>query len=329
MSNNIINAMKVSVLAVVISFGLSYALAWTAPTATPPAGNVSAPINTSATAQTKAGGLTVGSITTTGAATVGTLRITTNAGMNKVLTSDALGNATWQDTQVYTPGSQVYTVPGTYTFTVPPLTTTLNMEVWGGGGGSGSNTLGSPNYTDCMSSDTYTGGGGGGSGGRQIVTNIAVVPGQIIDVVVGAGGAGGTQGGWGYSATLPLRTYGATGGSSYVSRSVTDLARAYGGVGGRNWDNSFDTGSGCVGSGYVACLAGSYSAPGGSLGGNPGLNCTYNGSGLPIAGSAGGAAVPGTNPISSAGAGRGGGPTNTTPNTSGVAGSPGKVVLWW
>lgn len=42
---------------------MSFVYAWTAPTVTPPNGNVSAPINTSATSQTKSGGLTVGSIT--------------------------------------------------------------------------------------------------------------------------------------------------------------------------------------------------------------------------------------------------------------------------
>lgn len=59
MTTKLFNAIKVSILAIVLSFGLSYALAWTAPTATPPTGNVSAPINTSATLQQKSGDLTV------------------------------------------------------------------------------------------------------------------------------------------------------------------------------------------------------------------------------------------------------------------------------
>lgn len=58
MKTNILNALKVSTLAIVLSFGLSYALAWTAPSTTPPTGNVSAPINTSATAQVKDGDFT-------------------------------------------------------------------------------------------------------------------------------------------------------------------------------------------------------------------------------------------------------------------------------
>lgn len=59
MRNQLFNAIKVITLAVILSFGLSYAIAWTAPAATPPGGNVSAPINTGSTAQTKAGTLTV------------------------------------------------------------------------------------------------------------------------------------------------------------------------------------------------------------------------------------------------------------------------------
>lgn len=315
MKNNIINALKVSVLAVVISFGLSYALAWTAPTAIPPGGNVSAPINTSGTAQTKTGALTVGSITTAGAVTAGSLKITTGAGANKVLTSDAQGNATWQDTQVYTPGSMAYTTPGTYTFTVPPLTTTLNMEVWGAGGGSGSNTYG----IDTVDSlPYYTGGGGGGSGGRDKQT-IVVTPGQTLTIEVGAGGAGGiAQAGWPYSFPVPAQTYGATGGQSYVYSNPVYYARAYGGSGGRNWNFNNVI--------YVVCSLSPYSAPGGTAliaNGNPGANCTNA-----TTGSAGGAALAGTNPINSTAAGKGGGPTPAG-NFPGLKGGDGKVVLWW
>lgn len=63
MTNHIVSALKIITLAVVLSFGLSYVYAWTAPTATPPSGNVEVPINTSATSQTKKGGLTFGSLT--------------------------------------------------------------------------------------------------------------------------------------------------------------------------------------------------------------------------------------------------------------------------
>lgn len=75
MTNKIFSSLKVIALAVVLSFGFSYVYAWTAPSATPPTGNVSAPINTSATAQTKTGALTVGELTTTSALNMGTNNI--------------------------------------------------------------------------------------------------------------------------------------------------------------------------------------------------------------------------------------------------------------
>lgn len=59
MKKQILSILKVTLLATVLSFGISYALAWTAPTAPPPGGNVYAPINTSTTPQEKLGDLTV------------------------------------------------------------------------------------------------------------------------------------------------------------------------------------------------------------------------------------------------------------------------------
>lgn len=70
-TTKLLNALKVSTLALILSFGVSYALAWTAPLSAPPAGNVSAPLNTSATAQTKVGQLIVGSLNA-GAGTIQT-----------------------------------------------------------------------------------------------------------------------------------------------------------------------------------------------------------------------------------------------------------------
>lgn len=59
MKNSITNSTKILILAITLSFGFSYVYAWTAPTATPPSGNVSAPLNTSATEQTKAGNINI------------------------------------------------------------------------------------------------------------------------------------------------------------------------------------------------------------------------------------------------------------------------------
>ena len=61
--NKLISTLKIVALALVLSFGISYVYAWTAPTSTAPGGNVSAPLNTSGTAQTKTGDITARTIT--------------------------------------------------------------------------------------------------------------------------------------------------------------------------------------------------------------------------------------------------------------------------
>ena len=59
---NIINSIKVIAIALLLSLGLSYALAWTPPTVAPPDGNVPPPINDSASSQLKSGALGVGGL---------------------------------------------------------------------------------------------------------------------------------------------------------------------------------------------------------------------------------------------------------------------------
>jgi len=59
---NIIQSSRAILLAVLLSLGISYAYAsWAPPTQIPPAGNITAPLNTSSTAQSKAGNLTISS----------------------------------------------------------------------------------------------------------------------------------------------------------------------------------------------------------------------------------------------------------------------------
>ncbi len=56
---------------VFMATGVQYVLAWTGPTAAPPSNNVAAPINVSATAQTKAGSFTAAGIASTDGLTTG------------------------------------------------------------------------------------------------------------------------------------------------------------------------------------------------------------------------------------------------------------------
>ena len=71
MRSKIFNALKVSSLAIVLSLGLSYVYAWTAPAVLPTGGNAATPINISSTPQTKAGTLSVTGIKAEGGGFIG------------------------------------------------------------------------------------------------------------------------------------------------------------------------------------------------------------------------------------------------------------------
>ena len=79
--------------------------------------------------------------------------------------------------------SQVYTTPGTYTWTVPPCVTEITVQVWGGGGGGGSvwsrfNSV-SGNGSNCEQGDEICATAGGGGGGGFASRTYTVVPGQV------------------------------------------------------------------------------------------------------------------------------------------------------
>ncbi len=93
----LLNALKLFSLAVILAMGLSYALVWAAPTATPPAGNISAPITTSATIppQVKLGSLTIGTAVTPAPLTViGNINVTGNVCTVVGTTTICLGSLT-------------------------------------------------------------------------------------------------------------------------------------------------------------------------------------------------------------------------------------------
>jgi len=225
MRNQLLDSAKIIILAIVLSFGLSYVMAWTAPTATPPAGNVSAPINTSATAQTKIGGITVGSLTTAGIATVGSLNagngsISTATNIsgwgvladhvvaNNITLSSAGGALSFYDNTSMntapTPhGKQRFLTSGN--FVVPPGVT----EVWvtlsaGGGGGAGAtyylpvNPPGSPGGNSGLIKNrfgfpTYPVIAYGGAGGTSASGGAGGVVGGDIDPNFGVVGGAGTR----------------------------------------------------------------------------------------------------------------------------------------
>lgn len=182
-------------------------------------------------------------------------------------------------------GSQNFTTPGTYTFTVPYGISSLSVNVIGAGGGGGG---GGYNCGDGGA------GAGGGSGGHQSV-NLTVVGGQTYTVTVGAGGLHGvnnqtchgglqcTTGANGSSQT------GGTGGTSSISGSAGTVSSTGGGGGqGSTSYGCYSGGSGGYPSGVAGptnCTdagnqAGAPTGPGGSNGtgyGTGGHSGTNNG----------------------------------------------------
>lgn len=138
-----------------------------------------------------------------------------------VLTSDAIGAASWQPLPAVMGGftnMEVFTASGT--FTVPQGITRVVVEVRGGGGGGGKGNAGGGAV------------GQGGSGGGYGLGIFDVVPGSMHAVVAGAGGLGSNGG---------TCTVGATGGTS--SFGSPTLISATGGGGGGGCGSSSTPGS--------------------------------------------------------------------------------------
>ena len=81
----------------------------------------------------------------------------------------------------------IWTITESGTWTVP-ATGTYDLELHGGGGGGGA---GDVTWTDGVVSALKGGGGGGGSG--EVFTGVTLTGGDVINVVIGAGGARGTS----------------------------------------------------------------------------------------------------------------------------------------
>ena len=73
--NDILQSIKILLLAVVLSIGVSYVYAWTGPTATPPENNIPAPLNVGDNIQVKSGGLGVTAFVADVAVIISSLRI--------------------------------------------------------------------------------------------------------------------------------------------------------------------------------------------------------------------------------------------------------------
>lgn len=169
-----------------------------------------------------------------------------------------------------------YGAPGSTTFTVPAGVYLIFARVWGGGGGGGGVGAGG-------------GGASGGAGGGYAEGFYAVTPGQVIPVVVGAGGSAGngtpTNGGTGGTSSVGafLSATGGAGGGSASGGSAAPVISGVGvGTGGQLNLNGVPSNSGlAIGGQYLGSAGGgSYSSQAaGSFSTSSGNGSTFPGSG--------------------------------------------------
>jgi hypothetical protein len=185
---NITQPLKVIALALTLSIGISYVSAWTAPTATPPGGNVAAPINVSSSSQIKTGDLSVWSLIGN-SVTTNSLRVASGAAAGRVLTSDASGNASWQVAS----GGTAYSAGNGLTLTGSTFSTNTTQTQARVSGtcavGSSIRTISSTGTVTC---DTGSGGIGDNLGNHTAtqalnMANQAILGGTGNLVSVGAG----------------------------------------------------------------------------------------------------------------------------------------------
>jgi len=276
------------------------------------------------------------------------------------------GNTNYQ-TGADTPGQQLFTTPGTYSWTAPAGVTAVSVVAIGGGGAGGA---------------AYYSGGGGGGGGVGWKSRITVVPGSSYTVQVGAGGIGvtanaggiGTPGGDSYFIDNTV-VVGGGGGAGQGSSDNTNVNRAGGAggtfvgdggsAGGAGGTSSGDTAGGGGGAGgyngsaylgpaaTMATLTGrgvgfgatTFAAPfngGGGAGGQYGNPTAGSGGGVGALGagtngnvaSAGGSGGTAGGAVGVVGAGGlygggGGGQSSDSKNTPGSNGGNGAVRIIW
>ncbi len=228
-----------------------------------------------------AGGLTI-SRSGVGTAT-GTYQLSTSASGSPVVANGTISLAPFSQTDTYTSGSGVETVPA--------AATSLSIYVVGAGAGGAQGGAGE-----------FGGVGGGGGGGAQAVsTGIAVTAGQTLNYSVPSGGAGSNGGNGGSPAAATVTGNGALSAVSLSAGSGVGATYASGGGAGgtASGGNSSNT-SGSAGSNnsfnlHIGVVAGSggNSASGAAGGGTAGANGSPPGGGG--AGSSSGVAGNGAN----------------------------------
>ena len=215
-------------------------------------------------------------------------------------------------------GSQTFTANGS--FTVPVGVTSVTVSVWGGGGAGGIGAIATPN-----GGGGYVGGGGGGGG--YVTQTIAVTPGTVYTVAVGAG------------ATAPSPSVGGTSSFSLGSTVLVSAAGGASGVsatgtaGGAGANGGAATGgqaggSGQAGVGFVTSAVTYSCGANGGAGANGGIGGTNGGPNGTSHSNPTESLCNGNNYTGAAPGGGGAGTSGTTDPTAG-AGAAGQVIVSW
>lgn len=161
--------------------------------------------------------------------------------------------------------SQTYSTPGNWTYTIPAgYKASITVEAWGGGGGGTGTTSG--------------GGGGGGGYVKNTYNNLAA---GTYDIIVGAGGAIGSDGGLsGYNFSGGVFAGGGSPGSGATGGGGGSISGAFGLASKTGGGGGGATVSGCGSEG---------SGTGGGAGGGGGGSGSSNGVGATASGCVGGA----------------------------------------
>ncbi|OGI15465.1 MAG: hypothetical protein A2878_01655 [Candidatus Moranbacteria bacterium RIFCSPHIGHO2_01_FULL_54_31] len=264
--------LRVVSLGLIVGLSIQFVQAWTAPVSAPPAGNVAGPITTGAGTQIKNGGLWLNG----GLRVDGSVVLPTGAGIGKVLTSDAIGNASWGTGTGSSGGGSPLKLDaqftsGAFSFAKPNGATKAHVQLQGGGAAGRNSTGGN-----------YGGAGGGAGGYAEKIIDVSSV--NSLSGSIGAGGA--ASGGAGGASTL-TGYLNASGGSGGAGGSATggDLNFAGGsGAGGQGGYMGGGGGNAYFGGGGPAYGPNAGTSPAGIRGGGG----SGAGSFTPAVGGAGG-----------------------------------------
>jgi hypothetical protein len=195
--------------------------------------------------------------------TIAIRQTSSGSGTTATTATVTVGNTTSGTWSVTTGNNNVYSTPGTYTYTVPAGVTQLNVKVWGAGGTG--NSSGNAVWK-----------AGGGAGGYGQAT-FSVSPGNTLAVVVGAGSSN-RDASAGYSGVFLNNSVSQAnavviaggGGASGCCGDTSEYAGGGGGGGGTSGGNGASGGSGGGQGGTQSAAGSGYGTAAGPLSGGLG-----------------------------------------------------------